>query len=86
MIAVQKCEEKLSGMVNSPLQSTIKVLGIGFSQVRVGIIQAISVKKVGEMSIGAEAFATDDYAPQDRRGIQPASLQSPFGKTCERRE
>lgn len=78
--AVQQRGEKLIGMVSSPPQSTIRVLGISFGQARDSITQAVSVKKVGEISIETEAFATKGYVPQDRRRIQPASLRSPFSK------
>ncbi|MGE6323339.1 hypothetical protein ACQKEF_24300 [Pseudomonas oryzihabitans] len=85
--AIQKCEEKITGMVNSPFQSTTRVLCIGFGQVRVGTIQCHSNQEIGEISIGAEAFATDGYASQDLKGgCSQHYCNSDSAKTCERRK
>ena len=71
--AVQKCGEKVTGMVNGLFQPTTRVLNIGFGQVRAGIIRSGPVSKVGEIFIGTGAYATDGYAPQDRGGY-PARI------------
>ncbi|ONN71142.1 hypothetical protein [Pseudomonas oryzihabitans] len=76
--AVQKCGEKVTGMVNGLFQPTTRVLDIGFGQVRAGSVQAGAVKKVGEIFIGTEAFATDGYAPQDRGGYAARIVAIPI--------
>lgn len=81
--AVQKCVEKVTGMVNGLFRPTKRVLSIGFGQVRAGIVQTGAAKKVGRIFTGTEAFATDGYAPQDRAGYAAVSLQSPLSKNLQ---
>lgn len=76
--AVQKCGEKVTGLVDRPLHPTITTLGIGFGQANASIIQAVLVKKVGEISIWTEAFATDGYAPQDHGEYAASIIANPI--------
>ena len=64
--------------MNGLFQPTTRVLGVGLGQVRAGIVQACAVKKVGEIFVGTEAFATDGYAPQDRGGYAARIVAIPI--------